>query len=300
MIRLGLVGCGRWGRHFIAAARESGEAEVGYVAGSNLPELPPGVFSVGSREWRKLLDAPVDAFVVATPASTHEEVALEVLGRGQPVMIEKPLTLSIESTCRVLATAARARVPLLVDHVHLFAPAYEELRARVLDWPAFTVLSSGGSYGPVRDDCTALWDYGPHDVAMFLGLAGDAPARLTGASRVAGAYHLRLEAGKKTGLVRLWNDAPRARALGAMLGPDHVLVYDDVEPAAKLTLNGKAIPVSPERPLTRAVRAFARAARTGETCWRFDPVLAVETTKLLALAEKAVEARRENDDGNHG
>jgi predicted dehydrogenase len=285
VIRLGLIGAGTWGRCYVAAAHESGAAVVTHIAG----DYHGGGAIVPSRQWRKLLDAPVDAFVVATPPEVREEIALELIARGRPLMLEKPITLTLESTARIFE-AARAKVPVLVNHVHLFAPAYEELRARVLDWsPAFAVLSSGGSYGPERS-YSALWDYGPHDVAMFLGLADNDRLGEVVADRLGGHYQVAVVAGEKRGFLRVWNDAPKSRFLAAVCahGRHDMIVYDDLmAPGLKLSQGARAIAVSPERPLTRAVRMFARAVSHGESDWRFDPALAIEVTKILALAEQS-------------
>jgi predicted dehydrogenase len=294
VIRLALIGCGRWGKNYFGASIQSGECKVTRVAGANNGwpnDLP-------AREWRKLLDAPVDAFVIATPPDSHEEIALELLSRGRPVMIEKPIALSVEATCRITAAAVRAKVPLLVNHIHLFAPAYEALRERVRDWTSPAVIGAGGGPGPVRD-YSALWDYGPHDVAMFLGLAQSKPVSHVNADRVGGEYRISLRAGDATGLIRVWNDAEKMRIL-SVLGPrDQLVTYDDADPASsKLMFDGVPIPVADERPLTRAVGAFARAVRTGQTDWRFDPILAVEVTKVLALADRSASAK-EHADGHH-
>ncbi len=49
-MRLGLIGCGRWGHNYVQAAREAGNCAVTHVAGATWPQ---GVEAVPSREWRR-------------------------------------------------------------------------------------------------------------------------------------------------------------------------------------------------------------------------------------------------------
>jgi len=212
-------------------------------------------------------------------------------------MVEKPVVLDADRA-RVLAEFARTcGVPFLVAHQHLFAPAYEELRARVLEWDEFAVISAGGGLGPHRN-YSALWDYGPHDVAMFLGLTrhGRIDDDLK-ADRTGGAFRILLGEGRRTGFLCVWNDAaPKTRRFTVLRHPD-IIVYDDRDPGGCLLRhNGRPIPVEPERPLTRAVRAFADACRGKSRDWRFDPFLGVEVTRILAQAEVRTEQTDGEDD----
>ena len=91
MISIGLIGCGAWGWRYVNAAAESGIANVTW---STLPSLSvpdarallANTGIVSSANWRSLLAKPVDAFIVATPPDTHEEICTELLAAGRPVM----------------------------------------------------------------------------------------------------------------------------------------------------------------------------------------------------------------------
>jgi len=68
-------------------------------------------------DYRAMLDAVrPDGVIVATPNQLHEVVALECLGRGLPVLIEKPLADTVASAQRICEAASRTGVAVLVGH----------------------------------------------------------------------------------------------------------------------------------------------------------------------------------------
>lgn len=302
-VRLAVIGCGTWGWRYIPSALEAGNAIVTHVAGlGNLQihsESPLEI--VDSREWRRLLDAPVDAFVVATPPESHEDIVRALLEAGRPVMVEKPVALNLGAAIRMMIAAKKAGVPYLVNHQHLFAPAYEELLERVAGWGYVASSSSGGALGP-RRDYSALWDYGPHDVAMHLGLDTDGAVngwdtgeiQLVAVAKQSGHYRFAFEGKALSAIVRVWNDRqPKARGFIVVGDGGQMLVYDDLDPEGyRLRLGARPVSVAYEKPLTRSIRAFASAVRAGGTTdWRFRPDLGVEVTRILSLVSERCEAR---------
>lgn len=268
MIRLGLIGNGKWGANYPKAAFEAGNCTVTDVAG---------------RDWRKLLDRMIDAFIVATPPDARLEICSELLARNRPVMIEKPLALDVDSALAITAGFVGEGLPFLVNHQHLFAPAYETLRDIAGTWDDFEIVSCGEGPGPIRD-YSALWDYGPHDVAMVLGLG---IGRVVRARRRNGGFEISLvdETSRREALVRVSNAADeKHRVFNVIRDSGETISYND-RAEAKLQRWWFPVPVSPEKPLTRSVRAFAEAVKTGRTDWRFGS-FGLEAVRILEEADK--------------
>lgn len=304
-VTLGLVGCGAWGWRYIPSALEVGNAKVGYVARvserSMADERIRGHLAgvVQPKDWRTLASCVVDGVVVATPPESHEEICTYFLERGIPVMVEKPMALSVGAALAIKEAAKKSGAPLLVNNVHLFAPAYEVLRDKVhaLSGKRFRVYARAGSSGPHRS-YSALWDYGPHDVAMCLGLGLGNPTSVTcmrmpdefgcvhvGAQR----FDMTVGFGRHEANVQVWNGAPPKQRHFEVICDGTRLVYDELEPSgALLRCNNRPVTVSPEKPLTRAVRAFAEAVRTGVTDWRFGAEIGVVTTRILHTADTGI------------
>jgi predicted dehydrogenase len=78
-----------------------------------------------------LADPEIDAVDLCLPTDLHEAAAIAALRSGKHVLVEKPMSLSVESCHRMIAEAGRARRILMVAHVLRFFPAYKALQRAV-------------------------------------------------------------------------------------------------------------------------------------------------------------------------
>ena len=172
-LRVGLVGCGRWGRNILRDLKAL-NIDVFVVD----PALEARSFAEGFDVpcFLNVKDLPqVDGMIVATPASTHADVVDICLEQKVPIFVEKPFTLDIASAEKLARTAPDL---LFVMHVWRYHPGVEALRDIV----------QTGTYGPVewiqsvranwtspRKDVDSVWTLLPHDVSMVLEVLGDLP-----------------------------------------------------------------------------------------------------------------------------
>ncbi|MDP6088321.1 MAG: Gfo/Idh/MocA family oxidoreductase, partial [Nitrospinota bacterium] len=167
VLRLGLIGAGRWGRAYIRTIQSMPGAGLARLCSSN-PESR-GLVDSACRitpKWNDLVEAgDLDGLIVATPPALHAEMAEAALSAALPVMVEKPLTLNLAEAERLARIAGGGDVPVLVNHVHLFHPGYAALKKEAARLgPIRFIRSEGGSWGPFRKHTPPLWDYGPHDL----------------------------------------------------------------------------------------------------------------------------------------
>lgn len=177
MIHLGLIGLGQWGKNYIHAIHSVPGVRLEYIAAnSKKPTLPVPDVPYTS-DWRELVHSEkVDAVIIATPPHLHAEMARECLISGKPALIEKPLTLDLASAQEILALAKKHKVTLLVNHIHLFNPAWQTFKSAVRKAGRIKrIESTAGRWGPFRPDVPVLWDWGPHDIAMCIDLLMEAP-----------------------------------------------------------------------------------------------------------------------------
>jgi len=83
-------------------------------------------------DFRRLLDeAGLDAVTVAVPTVEHLEVALEVIDRGVHLLIEKPISFSVEEGQKIIESAASETLILMVGHIERFNPAVIALKEKL-------------------------------------------------------------------------------------------------------------------------------------------------------------------------
>jgi phthalate 4,5-cis-dihydrodiol dehydrogenase len=127
----------------------------------------------------------VDAVYIATPNQFHTEHALLALEQGKHVLVEKPMTLTLEDADLMIEAAERHRVHLAVNVKHSFEPRVRKLREIVLrgDLGRLRMLNywyfSDWLYNPrtAEELDPALgggvpWRQGPHQLDIIRTLAG--------------------------------------------------------------------------------------------------------------------------------
>jgi len=275
------------GRPRSAAGAAAGGAGGGAAGAGSAGATGAGAARVWA-DWRELVrTAELDGLVVASPASTHFPIAAAALERGLPVLVEKPAALSAADTGTLLDLAGRAGRTVMVAHQHLHAPAFERLLAVVVAAapPVADIECDAGGDGPVRDDCDALWDYAPHDLAMAIRLAGPGAGYTVESSSCAGAggrqaWAFVVRADRTTIRVRVSNALQaKVRRLRVTLADGTCLTYDD-RADDKLVADGRPLPVSDELPLDRLLRAFGCRIRGGDATTD-DLALAVTIARIL-------------------
>jgi predicted dehydrogenase len=118
----------------------------------------------------------VDAVVVAAATPAHRALALDVLGAGLPLLLEKPLTDSLAGAEEIVATAAAAGLPLMCGLLERFNSAVVSA-ARLARDPVHVSAQRHSPYAP-RITTGVAWDLLVHDVDIALRLVGAEPASL--------------------------------------------------------------------------------------------------------------------------
>lgn len=135
MIRAGIVGLGWWGRHIAACLDRSDKLKLVRgidTAAEGRAELSAKLgIPITADLDDALEDDSVQAVVLATPHSLHEEQILRCAQAGKHVFAEKPLTLTHAGAKRAQQACDSAGVILGVGHERRFEPAFAELKRLV-------------------------------------------------------------------------------------------------------------------------------------------------------------------------
>ncbi len=178
MIKAAVIGTGHLGRHHTRIlSRMSGIDFIG-AYDANPEQLAAittehGVPALASAEAA----CEADAVVVATPTVNHRATAGMLLEHGCNVMVEKPITATLEEAAELIAMADRRNLVLAVGHVEFHNPAVQ----------AALGLASGVRYLETQRlspftarsvDVDVILDLMIHDLQIMLAVAGEAPSEI--------------------------------------------------------------------------------------------------------------------------
>ncbi|WP_235566671.1 Gfo/Idh/MocA family protein [Microbacterium sp. Root61] len=204
-MRVAVIGAGA--RFGLASYIRDGGAEVVVVADTDAAAegrarsiLPHDFRFVGSHHSI----GEVDAAFVLTPDGTHAEIASDLLGRGIPVYLEKPMAISIEDCDRILDAAMRSRTKLYIGHNMRHMP-FVQLMSR---------LVGDGAIGQVA----AIW------CRHFVGNGGDFYFKDWHAERSRGVGLLLQKASHDLDVIQMLAGAPA----DLVSGMGALAVYDRV------------------------------------------------------------------------
>jgi len=185
-LRIGLAGLGSMGRNHLRNIANHPETILAAVADPEPSAREAAVAQTHAEGYADALEmiekAQLDGIVVAAPTTYHRSLAMAAIERGIPVLIEKPISATVEDGLAIVAAAAKRHVPVQVGHVERYNPAVVEL-GRLLREGAlptiYTVQSRRAGPFPARiRDVGVTIDLGTHDVDMLSWIVGERPIRV--------------------------------------------------------------------------------------------------------------------------
>lgn len=171
--RLGVAGVGSLGYHHARIARDlAGAGFEGFyeVRPDRAREVADALEIPAAESLEDLLER-VDALIIATPTSTHEEVARAAVSQGVHVFIEKPIASTLDAADRILDEARRGGALVQVGHVERFNSALMAA-APHLDRPLFIESHRLSPFTERGTDVAVVLDLMIHDVDLVGSLVG--------------------------------------------------------------------------------------------------------------------------------
>jgi predicted dehydrogenase len=241
-VRVAVVGLGYWGPNLVRNLHEVPEAEVIWAcdlrqeALARLARRYPAVPRTTNFE-QVLEDGAVDAIVVATPVSTHYELALAALKAGKHVLVEKPLAASSREALELVETAAERGLVLMPGHTFLYSPPVTMIREVMASGELgeiYFISTSRVNLGIHQPDVSVVWDLGPHDFSILRYWLGELPSTVAAMTRDCvtpntpdvAFIHLAFGSGAISHVELAWL-APSKLRRTTIVGSQKMVVYDD-------------------------------------------------------------------------
>jgi predicted dehydrogenase len=301
-IGLAVIGAGYWGPNLVRTAMSTSSLRLKWLCDLDLQRArcvigPYASVRVTSSYEEVLADPGVAAVAIATPAATHSDLVRAALEAGKHALVEKPLTDSAAEGEKLAEIAERAELVLMCDHTYCYTPAVQRIRELVRGGEIGEVQfvdSVRINLGLVQPDVDVLWDLAPHDLSILDFVLPDhvTPVAVAahvgdpiGAGRACLAYlTLWLSTGALAHVHVNWLSPTKIRTT-VFGGTRRTIVWDDVNPAARLAIHDRGVDRRPAGSVEPAERRQALISyRVGDT---LVPALPEKEALKAVMAEFA-------------
>jgi predicted dehydrogenase len=241
-VRVAVVGLGYWGPNLVRALFELPEAELAGVCDLDSSRLDvvrrryPGLPTT-TRFESLLDDRTIEAIAIATPISTHYDLAAQALRAGKHVFVEKPLAASSAEALALVELAGEYDRLLMPGHTFLYSPPVNVVRdliARGELGSIYFISTSRVNLGIHQSDASVTWDLAPHDFSILRYWLGELPSHVTALGRgcvlpeTPDVAFINLEFGSAAiAHVELSWLAPSKLRRTTVVGSKKMVVYDD-------------------------------------------------------------------------
>jgi predicted dehydrogenase len=174
-MKVAVIGAGYWGpnliRNFLALD------EVASVVAcdrdeNRLTKMRKSFYGIETApDHEKTIDrGDVDIVVIATPVSSHHEIAKRALEAGKHVFIEKPMTSSVAEAEDLINIAEQKNLKLFVDHTFIYTGAVRKMKEIITSGRLGEIYyfdSVRVNLGLFQHDVNVIWDLAPHDLSIM-------------------------------------------------------------------------------------------------------------------------------------
>jgi predicted dehydrogenase len=256
VIRIGVIGYGYWGPNLVRSFAETPGAAMVAVSDLDAKRLEtvqrryPAV-RVTTRFQDLLQDESIDAIAIATPVSTHFELAMATLKAGKHLWLTKPVTETSIQARKLADEAERRNLTMLVDHTFIYTGAVRKMGeiikrgdlGRIYYYDSIRV-----NLGLFQRDVNVISDLAVHDFSILDYLLGEHPVAVSasGINHFPGtpenlAYiTLFYDSGTIAHVNASWLAPVKVRQI-LIGGSDKMIVYDDLNPSEKVKVYDKGV-----------------------------------------------------------
>jgi predicted dehydrogenase len=305
-LRVGVVGVGHLGREHARIYASLPEVELVGVSDRDASRASTVAGHVGARAFtaHSELLAEVDAVSIAVPTVDHYALAKEALLAGTHVLVEKPITKTVEEADELVRLAEAHGLSLQVGHIERYNPAIQAIIERI-ERPLFIECHRLSPFGNRGTDVSVVLDVMIHDVDIVLGLVKSRVRRidavgipvLSSQEDIANA-RLEFEGGCIANLTASRVSAEKLRKIRIFQRDSYISVdyvnqevkeYRRVEGEAGVTIIPEDVQVVSEEPLRAELISFIDAIREG----RRPLVSGVDGRRALEVAQWIVREVRQ-------
>lgn len=255
IINIGVIGCGYWGPNLIRNFWALPDTTVKTACDFDADRLNhmKTLYSVDTcTDYNQLIhDDEIDAVAIATPVSSHFELAKSALLAGKHTFIEKPMTRTTRQACDLIDLAESRNLVLMAGHTFIYSSPVRKIKEIVDSGEIGELLyisSQRLNLGLFQKDINVTWDLAPHDISIILHVMGKSPISVN----CQGKNHINKNVEDVTNISLNFNNGGFATILSSWLDPNKIrrmtfvgskkmILYDDNEPLEKIRIYDKCV-----------------------------------------------------------
>ena len=297
-IGVAVVGLGYWGPNLLRVLAEDPTANVLYACDTSIKSTDtvtrryPDIVTTPDFD-RVLKDDDVRAVAIATPVSTHFDLANRALDAGKHVFVEKPLAHGVREVELLMEKATQNGLILMPGHTFLYSPPVVRIK-QLIDsgelGEIYFITMSRVNLGLHQPDVSVIWDLAPHDFSILRYWLGESAETAAAAVRACivpttpdvAFVNLRFPSGTLAHVELSWL-APSKLRRTAIVGARRMVVYDDTSNEPVRVFDSGADMPDPE-----SFGEYRMAYRTGDVLsLKIDPIepLSVELADFLQAVD---------------
>jgi len=258
-MKVAVIGTGYWGPNLIRNFLQIDEID-GVIAcdrdEARLAKMRKQFYGIETaNDYAEVINrSDVHIIVIATPVSSHHEIAKAALLAGKHCFIEKPMTASSAEAEELIALAEEKKLKLFVDHTFIYTGAVRKMKEIITSGRLGDIYyfdSVRINLGLFQHDVNVIWDLAPHDLSImdFLLDQQAVSVSATGACHVGNglediAYLTLMFENNLIAHFHVNWLAPMKIRKTLIGGTKSMIVFDDTEASEKIKIYDKGIDVT--------------------------------------------------------
>ncbi|NWF75344.1 MAG: Gfo/Idh/MocA family oxidoreductase [Nitrospirae bacterium] len=168
-VKVGVIGVGYLGQHHARIFAGLEEAELFAVVDIDKNKADKYASMYGCQSFTNYLDIldKVDALSIVTPTTTHYDIAIECIKAGKDILIEKPITVTIEEADKLIRDSQNMNCIIQVGHLERYNPAVLAVSDTVIE-PMFIESERLSPFLGRGTDVDVTLDLMIHDIDIIL------------------------------------------------------------------------------------------------------------------------------------
>tara|TARA_B100000900_G_scaffold28612_1_gene21970 strand:+ start:987 stop:1955 length:969 start_codon:yes stop_codon:yes gene_type:complete len=240
-LNIALIGCGNWGKNIARNLYQLGSLACIYDSNTKLLEKLSHEYMLPTFGLSKIFeDQNIKAIVIASPAITHKDLAIQALKNDKDVFIEKPFCLSLQDAQKLSELAANRNRVLMIGHLLNYHNAFIKMKELIKNGKIGVpqnIRANRLAFGAIRSEESVIYDLSAHDISMILSITEELPIDVNVQSihhnNNIGPDAISVKLSFSKGETALMNSdwmCPYKEHKFSVIGTKGSLIFDDIKP----------------------------------------------------------------------